>query len=286
MRTPNEINATLPKRSNQKSKKLPEQRTADINVDQPNRIKERRYTVVDATIPKKIQERRKSIIHSLRAIRTKKANLPKRSCIKDQEEIDETREKAREMIRHCLLKRIDYQNLLIPHESQLTEGEILIFAKDMEQEIFDTCNYPKQYMQKHREMVLNITNQKNNILFSKISRKLVTPQEVVHMSINQLASAAVIEERENYERRSNELIVQNVTDQLANPPVYIIKSQRGDKIIKNLNRNIPINLDPMTSARDLLTAFNDSTGANLVEDTYRPALITKRRMSFNPSFQR
>lgn len=238
----------------------------------------------DTNKPKKIQIRRESII---RPIKNPKANKSQpnvdhgSSTNSTPTDTEKVRENCRKHFYRHMKKRTNEERLQMPAaqvHDLLTKQEIREFVHSVEEEMFRTFGCDKKYHNKYRELVFNIEDGTNKILFLNVSRKIVTPQELVHMTTDQLASPERLAEREGVKQRSLNSISHTEKDRLACPAMYIKKTHKGDEII--VHRQVkPVYLDPNTEASKLVKELNTKTGANIGDTPYRAARIIPRRLS-------
>lgn len=266
---------------------IKQQRPTVVDDNRPELIKEPRQSIVDPKKPKKLASRRKSLHDLCKSMKTKQhrqnSMLPNKM---DQREIFELREQTRCLLYQKIQKRTNEQSLMMPFSTDqlLTKDEIVKYADNVEQEMFSTFGCDHKYKKKYRELVFNITDRNNDILFLSISRQLITPEELVRMTVYELASAERTEEREILGRHSIDMLIQVAKDNLARPPIFMMKSHRGEEIIDG-DHVQPIQLDTDVEPCNVITELNAKTGVDLGDMPYRPARILPRRMSLNPVFQ-
>lgn len=233
---------------------------------QSNKLPDHQKSVVNTVklkTPHKKRDKNKTIIHSRKA---------------DQMPIEKSRRKIRQRFYLHLKERTNYQRLTMPHDQFLTKKEICEFVSIVEQEMYNIFGFNSKYLLKYRQLVANVTDINNDVLFLNISRKIVEPHGLVRMTINELASAERIEERQTIQKNILKRIAHAETDKLAQPLALIKKTHKGEEIV--VNRNVKtVQLNPNVDPRYLVTEFNAVTGANIGDMICRPACATPRRFS-------
>ncbi|XP_023316748.1 death-inducer obliterator 1 isoform X3 [Trichogramma pretiosum] len=108
------------------------------------------------------------------------------------------------------------------------ELELLKFFKDT------GAKYKAQY----RRLLFNIKDPKNLTLFRKIADRSISPEALVKLSPEEMASQELAEWRENETKHQLEMIKKNELDMMAQAKSIVLKSHKGEQIIESKD-NIP-----------------------------------------------
>lgn len=173
---------------------------------------------------------------------------------------------------------------------KLTDEEIADLAFNIELEMYkyfkDTGS---KYKAKYRSLVFNIKDTKNLTLFRKIADHSLTPDAVVRLSPDEMASQELAEWREKETKHQLEMIKKNELDLMAQAKSIVVKTHKGEQIIEN-DGGID-HVDPKTPVQDIVTALNsgDSISSTVdefeknkdKEDRLRSRIDTKKSKSMD-----
>ncbi|XP_070516432.1 death-inducer obliterator 1 isoform X2 [Cardiocondyla obscurior] len=139
---------------------------------------------------------------------------------------------------------------------KLTDDEISDLAFNIELEMYkyfkDTGS---KYKAKYRSLVFNIKDTKNLTLFRKIADYSLTPDAVVRLSPDEMASQELAEWREKETKHQLEMIKKNELDLMAQAKSIVVKTHKGEQIIEN-DGGID-HVDPKTPVQDIVSALNN-----------------------------
>lgn len=116
-------------------------------------------------------------------------------------------------------------------KTKISAEEILKLSNQIEDELFKIfkCTNNK-YNVKSRSLIFNLKDPKNS-LFRKVLSGKITPERLVNMSAEELASAELARWREMEKKTMIELITRDAVDQ-ANQ-VIVKKTHKGEEFIEN-----------------------------------------------------
>lgn len=114
---------------------------------------------------------------------------------------DQIRQSVRHSLKDILMKRLTDSNLKIPEEKATKvatkiEKELFSFFRDTD----------AKYKNKYRSLMFNLKDPKNNILFKKVLKGEVTPDHLIKMSPEELASKELAAWRRRENRHTIEMI--------------------------------------------------------------------------------
>lgn len=114
---------------------------------------------------------------------------------------DQIRQSVRHSLKDILMKRLTDSNLKIPEEKAAKvatkiEKELFSFFRDTD----------AKYKNKYRSLMFNLKDPKNNILFKKVLKGEVTPDHLIRMSPEELASKELAAWRRRENRHTIEMI--------------------------------------------------------------------------------
>lgn len=148
---------------------------------------------------------------------------------------------------------------------KLTDEEIAELAFNIELEMYkyfkDTGS---KYKAKYRSLVFNIKDTKNLTLFRKIADRSLTPDAVVRLSPDEMASQELAEWREKETKHQLEMIKKNELDLMAQAKSIVVKTHKGEQIIEN-DGGID-HVDPKTPVQDIVTALNSGDSISSTVD--------------------
>ncbi|XP_012054674.1 PREDICTED: uncharacterized protein LOC105617731 [Atta cephalotes] len=148
---------------------------------------------------------------------------------------------------------------------KLTNEEIADLAFNIEFEMYkyfkDTGS---KYKAKYRSLVFNIKDTKNLTLFRKIADHSLTPDAVVRLSPDEMASQELAEWREKETKHQLEMIKKNELDLMAQAKSIVVKTHKGEQIIEN-DGGID-HVDPKTPVQDIVSALNNGDNISSTVD--------------------
>ncbi|XP_012531971.1 death-inducer obliterator 1 isoform X2 [Monomorium pharaonis] len=148
---------------------------------------------------------------------------------------------------------------------KLTDEEIADLAFNIELELYkyfkDTGS---KYKAKYRSLVFNIKDTKNLTLFRKIADRSLTPDAVVRLSPDEMASQELAEWREKETKHQLEMIKKNELDLMTQAKSIVVKTHKGEQIIEN-DGGID-HVDPKTPVQDIVSALNDGNNISSTVD--------------------
>lgn len=114
---------------------------------------------------------------------------------------DQIRQSVRHSLKDILMKRLTDSNLKVPEEKATKvatkiEKELYSFFRDTD----------AKYKNKYRSLMFNLKDPKNNILFKKVLKGEVTPDHLIRMSPEELASKELAAWRRRENRHTIEMI--------------------------------------------------------------------------------
>lgn len=114
---------------------------------------------------------------------------------------DQIRQSVRHSLKDILMKRLTDSNLKVPEEKAIKvatkiEKELFSFFRDTD----------AKYKNKYRSLMFNLKDPKNNILFKKVLKGEVTPDHLIRMSPEELASKELAAWRRRENRHTIEMI--------------------------------------------------------------------------------
>ncbi|KAK0163664.1 hypothetical protein PV327_007322 [Microctonus hyperodae] len=150
---------------------------------------------------------------------------------------------------------------------KLTDEEISDLAVNIELELYKYFrDTGAKYKAKYRSLVFNIKDTKNLTLFRKIADRSLTPDAVVRLSPEEMASQELAEWREKETKHQLEMIKKNELDLMAQAKSIVVKTHKGEQIIEN-DGGIDA-VDPKTPVQDIVTVLNstDNTSSDILEE--------------------
>ncbi|KAK4824021.1 hypothetical protein QYF61_009612, partial [Mycteria americana] len=149
----------------------------------------------------------KSAVHEKQEIKKKKnekgsigaTHLPAVPASKPS--ADQIRQSVKQSLKEILMKRLTDSSLKIPEEraakvATRIERELFSFFRDTD----------SKYKNKYRSLMFNLKDPKNNILFKKVLKGEVTPDHLIKMSPEELASKELAAWRQRENRHTIEMI--------------------------------------------------------------------------------
>ncbi|XP_011308200.1 death-inducer obliterator 1 [Fopius arisanus] len=148
---------------------------------------------------------------------------------------------------------------------KLSDEEITELALKIELEMYKYFTGAK-YKAKYRSLLFNIKDTKNLTLFRKIADRSLTPDAVVRLSPEEMASQELAEWREKETKHQLEMIKKNELDLMAQAKSIVVKTHKGEQIIENDGGLEAV--DPKTPVQDIVTVLNsaDNTSSDILEE--------------------
>ncbi|NXG23024.1 PHF3 protein, partial [Grallaria varia] len=154
-----------------------------------------------------VEKSTKSGVHEKQEIKKKKnekgsisaTHPPPMSASKPS--ADQIRQSVKQSLKEILMKRLTDSTLKIPEEraakvATKIERELFSFFRDTD----------AKYKNKYRSLMFNLKDPKNNILFKKVLKGEVTPDHLIKMSPEELASKELAAWRQRENRHTIEMI--------------------------------------------------------------------------------
>ncbi|KAM9562497.1 PHD finger protein 3 isoform 1-T1 [Guaruba guarouba] len=201
-------------------KNLPESRDSDMKKGQhiparkgsqtavvPRRSPEDKNEKISKESLTVVERSTKSGVHEKQEIKKKKnekgsfsaTHLPAVPASKPS--ADQIRQSVKQSLKEILMKRLTDSSLKIPEEraakvATRIERELFSFFRDTD----------SKYKNKYRSLMFNLKDPKNNILFKKVLKGEVTPDHLIKMSPEELASKELAAWRQRENRHTIEMI--------------------------------------------------------------------------------
>ncbi|NWV53128.1 PHF3 protein, partial [Daphoenositta chrysoptera] len=201
-------------------KNLPESRDSDTKKGQhvparkgsqsaaiPRRSPEDKNEKISKESLSTVERSTKSGMHEKQEIKKKKnekgstsaTHLPAVPASKPS--ADQIRQSVKQSLKEILMKRLTDSSLKIPEEraakvATRIERELFSFFRDTD----------AKYKNKYRSLMFNLKDPKNNILFKKVLKGEVTPDHLIKMSPEELASKELAAWRQRENRHTIEMI--------------------------------------------------------------------------------
>ncbi|NXD20636.1 PHF3 protein, partial [Spelaeornis formosus] len=208
------------KRESGDGKNLPESRDSDTKKGQhilarkgsqaaaiPRRSPEDKNEKINKESLSTVERSTKSGMHDKQEIKKKKnekgsisaTHLPAVPTSKPS--ADQIRQSVKQSLKEILMKRLTDSSLKIPEEraakvATRIERELFSFFRDTD----------AKYKNKYRSLMFNLKDPKNNILFKKVLKGEVTPDHLIKMSPEELASKELAAWRQRENRHTIEMI--------------------------------------------------------------------------------
>uniref|UniRef100_A0A803YHI2 PHD finger protein 3 n=1 Tax=Meleagris gallopavo TaxID=9103 RepID=A0A803YHI2_MELGA len=173
----------------------------------PRRSSEEKGEKISKESLNAVEKSTKSGAHEKQEIKKKKnekgpvsaAHLPTVPASKPS--ADQIRHSVKQSLKEILMKRLTDSSLKIPEEraakvATRIERELFSFFRDTD----------SKYKNKYRSLMFNLKDPKNNILFKKVLKGEVTPDHLIKMSPEELASKELAAWRQRENRHTIEMI--------------------------------------------------------------------------------
>jgi len=213
-------------------------------------------------------------------LKTQAVGSPKQTPIKKQE-VKPSSSQLKQQTKVTLIKKPETEPIRVnirktltellssrikaTEDLKLTDEEIADLALNIELEMYkyfkDTGS---KYKAKYRSLVFNIKDTKNLTLFRKIADRSLTPDAVVRLSPDEMASQELAEWREKETKHQLEMIKKNELDLMAQAKSIVVKTHKGEQIIEN-DGGID-HVDPKTPVQDIVSALNNGDNISSTVD--------------------
>ncbi|KAM5163767.1 PHD finger protein 3 [Mantella aurantiaca] len=129
------------------------------------------------------------------------SGLPNPSPSTPKPSVDQIRQSVRQSLKDILLKRLSESSSKIPEErankvSGKIERELFSFYRDTD----------SKYKNKYRSLMFNLKDPKNNVLYKRVLRGDITPEHLIKMTPEELASKELAAWRQRENRHTIEMI--------------------------------------------------------------------------------
>lgn len=131
-----------------------------------------------------------------------------------------------------------------------------------------------KYKAKYRSLIFNIKDTKNLTLFRKIADKTLTPDAVVRLTSDEMASQELAAWREKETKHQLEMIKKNELDLMAQAKSIVVKTHKGEQIIENTSSIDHV--DPETSVHDIVSALNNESNDTEKDDKPKDESLKRR----------
>ncbi|NXG31353.1 PHF3 protein, partial [Dromaius novaehollandiae] len=199
----------------------------------PRRSSEDKNEKISRESPSVAEKSTKSGVHEKQEIKKKKTekggsssttHLPAVSASKPS--ADQIRQSVKQSLKEILMKRLTDSSLKIPEEraakvATRIEKELFSFFRDTD----------SKYKNKYRSLMFNLKDPKNNILFKKVLKGEVTPDHLIRMSPEELASKELAAWRQRENRHTIEMIEKEQREVERRPITKI--THKGEIEIEN-----------------------------------------------------
>ncbi|XP_078504128.1 PHD finger protein 3 isoform X2 [Lissotriton helveticus] len=140
--------------------------------------------------------------------------------------VDQIRQSVRHTLTDILLKRLSESGSKIPEEraakvATKIEKELFSFYKDIE----------SKYKNKYRSLMFNLRDPKNNVLYKRVLKGDISPDHLIRMSPEELASKELAAWRQRENRHTIEMIEKEQRDAERRPITKI--THKGEIEIEN-----------------------------------------------------
>jgi len=118
------------------------------------------------------------------------------------------------------------------NESSVQSEEIRKIANKIEEELFKVFNKDTsgKYRNKYRSLIFNLKDAKNQGLFRKVVNGKISPERLVQMSAEELASSELAKWREREKTSMLEMIKRDAAEKVNQ--VIVKKTHKGEELIE------------------------------------------------------
>lgn len=139
----------------------------------------------------------------------------------------------------------------------------------IEEELNALLKESAKYKNKFRSLVFNIKDPKNQTLFRKIADGSITPDQVVRLTSEEMASQELAQWREREARHQLDMIKKNELELLQQAKTIVMKTHKGEQVIENEDGISSKN--PETSVTELESALS----SNVIDESVIPSIKEK-----------
>ncbi|XP_065586927.1 PHD finger protein 3 isoform X1 [Cyrtonyx montezumae] len=191
---------------NKKGQHVPARKASQTAVI-PRRTSEEKSEKISKESLSVVEKSAKSGVHEKQEIKKKKNEKGSMSATHlltvpaSKPSADQIRHSVKQSLKEILMKRLTDSSLKIPEEraakvATRIERELFSFFRDTD----------SKYKNKYRSLMFNLKDPKNNILFKKVLKGEVTPDHLIKMSPEELASKELAAWRQRENRHTIEMI--------------------------------------------------------------------------------
>ncbi|OXB67730.1 UNVERIFIED_CONTAM: hypothetical protein H355_008204, partial [Colinus virginianus] len=191
---------------NKKGQHVPARKASQTAVI-PRRTSEEKSEKISKESLSVVEKPTKSGVHEKQEIKKKKNEKGSVSATHlltvpaSKPSADQIRHSVKQSLKEILMKRLTDSSLKIPEEraakvATRIERELFSFFRDTD----------SKYKNKYRSLMFNLKDPKNNILFKKVLKGEVTPDHLIKMSPEELASKELAAWRQRENRHTIEMI--------------------------------------------------------------------------------
>ncbi|NXJ07900.1 PHF3 protein, partial [Odontophorus gujanensis] len=191
---------------NKKGQHVPARKASQTAVI-PRRTSEEKSEKISKDSLSVVEKSTKSGVHEKQEIKKKKNEKGSMSATHSltvpasKPSADQIRHSVKQSLKEILMKRLTDSSLKIPEEraakvATRIERELFSFFRDTD----------SKYKNKYRSLMFNLKDPKNNILFKKVLKGEVTPDHLIKMSPEELASKELAAWRQRENRHTIEMI--------------------------------------------------------------------------------
>ncbi|XP_053566386.1 PHD finger protein 3 isoform X2 [Bombina bombina] len=165
--------------------------------------------------------------------------------------VDQIRQSVRQSLKDILLKRLSESSSKIPEEratkvSSRVEKELFSFYRDTD----------LKYKNKYRSLMFNLKDPKNNVLYKRVLKGEITPEHLIKMSPEELASRELAAWRQRENRHTIEMIEKEQREVERRPITKI--THKGE-----------IEIESEASIKESEDMDNEGSGAYLLPPSQR-----------------
>lgn len=118
------------------------------------------------------------------------------------------------------------------NDIQINKEEVKKIAANVEEELYKLYNKDTsgKYRNKYRSLIFNLKDSKNQGLFRKVLNGKISPERLVQMSAEELASSELAKWREREKHSMLEMIKRDAADKMNQ--VILKKTHKGEELIE------------------------------------------------------
>lgn len=191
---------------------------------------------------------------------------------------DQIRQSVRHSLKDILMKRLTDSNLKVPEEKAAKvatkiEKELFSFFRDTD----------AKYKNKYRSLMFNLKDPKNNILFKKVLKGEVTPDHLIRMSPEELASKELAAWRRRENRHTIEMIEKEQREVERRPITKI--THKGEIEIESdapmKEQEAPMEIQEPTASKSLEKTEGPEKQKEEIDSTSRDTTSQHRQHLFD-----